>query len=229
MKIYYDLHIHSALSPCGDDDMTPNNVINMARHVMGLDAIALTDHNCAANIPAFSSAAEKAGLLFVPGIELNTEEEVHLLAYFRDVKSAIDFGDFVYDSLPDIPNNEKFFGRQLIYDENDEITGKKEKLLISALPYSFEECLSYIKDAGGIAVPAHINKSSNSLINNLGFIPESDLFNTIEVSKSVPGGEYPGFKQIHSSDAHYLENISERENFFEMEEKSLNSLFCCIL
>lgn len=218
MKVYYDFHIHSALSPCGDDDMTPNNIVNMAK-IIGLDAIAVCDHNCAANLPAIERVAQNNDILFIPGIELSTAEEVHLLAYFNNVDTAYEFGEFLYKSLPDMPNNEDFFGHQFIMDENDEIIGKKDKLLISALPFYFDEAVGLIRERGGVAIPAHINKGANSLLENLGFFPPNITFTTVEEWKGEQCAEdLNSYLVLHDSDAHNLADISERENSLDVEK-----------
>lgn len=220
MKIYYDFHIHSCLSPCGEDDMTPNNIVNMAK-LIGLDAIAVCDHNCAANLPAVEKVARDAGLMILPGIELSTAEEVHLLAYFKNAVAAFEFGEFIYDSLPAIPNNEDFFGHQYVMDENDEIIGKKEKLLISALPFYFNEAVDLIRERGGIAVPAHINKGANSLLQNLGFFPSDINFDTVEEWKGAAcETDISRYIILHDSDAHNLADLSERENSIEAEDNT---------
>lgn len=225
MKIYYDFHIHSALSPCGEDDMTPNNIVNMAK-LIGLDAIAVCDHNCGANLPALSAVADKEGILFLPGIELSTAEEVHLLAYFNDVQTAYKFGEFIYEALPEIPNNEDFFGHQYVMNENDEIVDKKEKLLISALPFYFDEAVNLIREHDGIAVPAHINKGANSLLQNLGFFPPEIQFTTVEEWKGEPcKTDISNYIILHDSDAHNLMDISERENTLEVNFKDEKSIF----
>lgn len=195
--------------------MTPNNILNMAK-LIGLDAVAVCDHNCAANLPAFEKVARDVEITLVPGIELSTAEEVHLLAFFEDVKTAYDFGEFVYNALPDISNNEDFFGHQYIMDENDEIIGKKDKLLISALPFYFNEAVELIRERGGIAVPAHVNKGANSLLENLGFFPPDIVFSTVEEWKGSPcGADISNYTILHDSDAHNLADISERENALE--------------
>ena len=135
--LFYDLHMHSCLSPCGDDDMTPNNLVNMAA-LKELDVIALTDHNCSRNLPAAQAVAEQAGLLFVPGIEVNTAEEVHMLAYFEDVEQAVAYGEEIYASLPDIPNCPSLFGNQYVMDSQDEIVGTVDKLLLNACGFSLD-------------------------------------------------------------------------------------------
>lgn len=220
MEVFYDLHIHSALSPCGENDMTPNNIVNMAR-IKGLDVIAVCDHNCAENLPAMHTVAQQAGILLIPGMELNTAEEVHLLTYFSDLQTAVLFGKEIYDALPAIKNKPDFFGNQYIMDENDAIIGEQEKLLISSLPFTLDECVEMIRERGGVAVPAHVNKDANSLLANLGFFPDEIDFATIEVSKCLPVLEDISlYNIIHNSDAHCLELISESENILKIEEKS---------
>jgi PHP family Zn ribbon phosphoesterase len=208
MTKFYDLHIHSCLSPCASGDMTPANIAGMA-HLKGLSLIALTDHNTGGNLPAMAKAAARYGLLFVPGIEVTTSEEVHVLTYFPDVSTAVCFGDKLYDSLPDIQNRPDIFGKQLIMDENDNITGTLPKLLLQAVPYSVDDIVRMAKETGGCAVPAHINRDSFSLLANIGFIP-SGLFRCIEATKSLPCLELSGnYHVFYSSDAHDLGNISE--------------------
>ena len=225
MRIYYDFHIHSALSPCASEDMTVNNIINMSR-LKGLDAISVCDHNCAANLEAADRAAKKAGILFLPGLEINTAEEVHLLSYFKDVNAACAFGEAVYDALPNIKNDEVFFGRQLVMDEEDNVIGKMEKLLISSLPFTMDECVRMIGEYGGYPVPAHINRDANSVLSNLGFLPQNTPFKVLEVLPGRPAGvSLSGYRALYSSDAHFLQDISEKEHFISAKSKSI----CAIL
>jgi hypothetical protein len=171
-------------------------------------------------------AAKRAGLLFLPGLEINTAEEVHLLSYFEDVKAACAFGEAVYDALPDIKNNEDFFGRQLVMDENDNVVGKMDKLLISALPFSMDECVRMIGKYGGYPVPAHINRDSNSIMSNLGFLPQTPSFKALEVLPGRPAGvSLSDYRVLYSSDAHYLADISEKEHFLFAKSRSV----CAIL
>lgn len=196
--------------------MTPNNIVNMAR-LKGLDAIAVCDHNCAANAPAVERVAREAGLCFLPGIEMTTMEEVHVLAFFKNAREAEAFGEMIYAALPDIPNNEEYFGRQLVMDERDTVIGKKEKLLISALPYDIGQCCALVEEHGGVVVPAHVNKDANSILANLGFFPPQLSFHVVEVVKGMPmPGELAVYEPLHSSDAHVLWQISERENKLEV-------------
>jgi len=184
VKAAVDLHIHSALSPCADDDMTPNNIINMAK-IKGLDIIAITDHNSAGNIEAFVECAKEDGtLLVVPGMELETSEEVHLVCLFESVSSAIEYQEYVFKTMPDIKNNEEIFGRQLLLDKDDNIINKMDRLLLTASGITIEEACYTVRHAGGVVIPAHVDRDSYSVMSNLGFIPEDLDFTYIEVSKN---------------------------------------------
>lgn len=118
MKLYCDLHLHSCLSPCGDDDMTPNNIVNMAK-LKGLTCIALTDHNTAMNCRATAMAARQAGLGFIPGMELSTAEDIHLICLFPDCDKAEAFSRRVAEALPPVKNKPRIYGHQIRLDELD--------------------------------------------------------------------------------------------------------------
>ncbi len=228
MKYNYDLHIHSALSPCGDDEMTPNNIANMLK-LVGCDIIAVSDHNSCKNSSAVIKVAEDIGLLCVPAMELCTCEEAHVLCLFNELKSALAFDELVYSKIPNIKNKPQVFGNQLIIDENDKITGIEEKLLITACELSAEELVSVLKEYGGIAIPAHIDKSSYSLLSSLGFIPKEFGFINYEVSKKTDidifRSQHPEYKNIiQNSDSHYLENIPDTFSEIELDNLSIKSL-----
>ena len=229
MKLFCDLHIHSCLSPCGDALMTPNNIVGMA-FIKQLDAIAVCDHNTAKNLPAIKEVADMMGVVLLPGLEITTREEAHMLCYFRTVKQCMVFGEMIYAHLPPIPNNEKFFGRQQVMNAQDEETDVEERLLISALDLGFEECEKLIHAAGGLCVPAHINRGSNGVLNSLGFLPPDARYDALEVSRSVamPAMDLSAWRLLESSDAHYLENILEPEFTVEAVEKGAAALFCAI-
>jgi PHP family Zn ribbon phosphoesterase len=221
MNIYVDLHIHSCLSPCADNDMTPFNICAMAK-IKGLQAIAVTDHNSARNLPAAHIAAKAHGLVLLPGMELTTREEVHLLAYFPTVEQAMAMGDFLYSHLPDIQNDPRLFGEQQIINEQDEVTGEESRLLISATELSLHNAAQEVKRFGGMAVPAHINRGANGLLMNLGFLPDDVCFSALEVAPQLPMSKdvLRGKIVLHSSDAHRLEDISEATYSLEATELS---------
>lgn len=230
MKYYCDLHIHSALSPCGDDEMTPNNIVNMA-HLLGLDIIALCDHNSIKNIEATIKAAENLPLLVVPGMELETSEEVHFVCLFESVAVAKEFDDWLYPFKPMIKNNPEIFGEQRILDENDEQIGTVENLLVSACSVSIYDVVKKINALSAVIIPAHVDRSSYSIISNLGFVPDDLGFSTVEISKNITVDEavslFPHVEKyniIKDSDAHYLEKMMGKENAIELPEKSAKEL-----
>ena len=217
----YDLHIHSCLSPCGDDDMTPGNILGMAS-LIGLDALALTDHNTCKNCPSFLSQAEQFSIHAIPGMELTTSEEVHVLCYFPGLSEAMEFDFYVEQHLLPLPNQPELFGNQFLTDEEDNILGTYDRLLISATDISFFELETLLKNYHGLMVPAHINKTSNSLLSQLGFVPEGCKFPFFEVSDLSYVEElkkkYPSLADCNvlcSSDAHTLANLHERIYFLE--------------
>ena len=225
MNFFADLHIHSCLSPCGDNDMTPGNILGMAV-VKGLEIVAISDHNAARNLPAAEKIAEAYGLLLVPAIEITTSEEVHMLGYFPDVQTAVDFGAMLKTHLPPKKNKPSFFGEQLVTDEDDNVIDHEDALLIGATDLSLEECAAKVRAVGGVPVPAHINRGSNGLLVNLGMMPPSPTFTTVEVWRHLPCPLEPMENKhvLHSSDAHYLEDIQEPEFSLRLPEKSVAAL-----
>ncbi len=229
-NITYDLHIHSCLSPCGDQDMTPCNIAGMAA-VKGLDVIALTDHNSCRNTPAAVKAAEEYGLLCIPGMELTTAEEAHVVCLFPTVAQALEYDAYVYAHLQKIENREKIFGEQVLMDEHDEVIGRERCLLINATDISFEDVWDLVTDFGGVMFPAHLDKSTTSLISNLGFIPPGSRFKTAEVKdlsklhqlkKNHP--YLNDCRIISDSDAHYLWDIKEPDLTLPVEEVSAEAV-----
>ncbi len=208
-----DLHIHSCLSPCGDADMTPNNIANMAA-LKGLEMISLTDHNSTRNLPAMDAVCKRIGMLFVPGIEVQTVEEVHLLCYFADLERAMRFGALMEDALEPIRNNMEIFGAQSVCDSEDEIMQQCDVLLMQSVRYNILEVFEYVQSMGGLCVPAHINRQANSLLYILGFFPPEPDFTTVELSTKAPSPKMDlGRRHIlFSSDAHYLDDILEADN-----------------
>ncbi len=213
MKLKYDLHIHSCLSPCGDKDMTPWNIVNMAK-LAGLELIALTDHNSTRNCPAFLKAAEVAGLLALPGMELNTREEAHVLCLLPDLNAAEALNSYVYNRLPFIKNNPSIFGEQYIMDEADRITAEEDKLLINAADIGIYEVAELLDSYGGVAIPAHIDRAAFSVLSNLGIMDRAMGFKAAEVTRNCninkiieSHRELEGLSFIINSDAHSLTEI----------------------
>lgn len=224
MNLFYDLHIHTCLSPCGDEDMTPNNIVNMAL-IKGLDVIAITDHNSAGNAVACIEAAKDTELLVIPGMEVTTSEEIHMIVLFEDVDKLFELEKIIYDSIPPIKNKPDIFGREIFMDSEDNETGEEEKLLITACGFDTFSLYKKVCEMGGVIFPAHIDKSSFSILSNLGAIPRELSFRAVEIKNIEKCSEYAlDYKVIHSSDAHYLWDISERENYISADGKSLSDI-----
>lgn len=233
-KFYYDLHTHSCLSPCGDNDNTPTNLAGIAT-VSELDIVALTDHNTAKNCPAFFKAAEYYGIIPVAGMELTTAEDIHIVFLFPSLSKALTFSDYVDSRRVKIKNREDIFGEQLIMNENEEIIGKEEFLLSNATTISVDEVINLAEQFGGVCFPAHIDRDANSIISVLGAIPENLEFSAVEFHSAEKIEKYKekysikDKKIIIDSDAHYLQNVKDKENYIELEgetpEEIVNSLF----
>ena len=221
-RFYYDLHIHSCLSPCGDDDNTPNNIAGMAS-LCELDIVALTDHNSAKNCPAFFAAAEKYGIIPIAGMELTTSEDIHVVCLFEKLSDALLFDEHLEKRRLLIKNKPEFFGEQLILDEEDNVIGKEENLLTNASFISIEEIFSVVKGFGGFAYPAHIDRDSYSITAVLGSIPTDTEFTFFELHDAERKEEFSkkyGIdkeKIIISSDAHNLTSLKDKENFFLLD------------
>ncbi|MDO5417051.1 MAG: PHP domain-containing protein [Lachnospiraceae bacterium] len=235
INLTYDLHLHSCLSPCGDDDMTPANIVGMAA-LLGLDVIAVTDHNSCRNCPAVMAAAKEYGVIAIPGMEINTSEEVHAVCLFPNLDAALAFDRYVYDRLMIFPNNEEIFGHQYIYGPDDRIAGTEPNLLINSTDISFDGLWELVRSYDGVMFPAHVDKGSNSLMANLGFIPPDSHFTTAEVKdlkklhqlkKDHPYLE--NCRIISNSDAHYLEHIREPGLTLPAEEKSIRGVLDTLL
>ncbi|MFR7592767.1 MAG: PHP domain-containing protein [Longibaculum sp.] len=220
--MFYDLHIHSALSPCSDDDMTLNNIVNMA-YIKGLDMIAITDHNSVKQLYHLPIVA-KDKVRFVYGVEIQSREEIHILAYFLENQSLDVIQEFLDSYLIEEPNDEDYFGHQYILDEYDHIIGEEKRLLIKSLDLSLKEIIQWIHQNHGIAVLAHAMSERFSIMNVLMRIDEDLDIDGIEVTQKehqdILIQKYPYLKNklwFISSDAHRLEMISEP--LYEIDEK----------
>lgn len=230
IPVAYDFHIHTCLSPCANDDMTPANIVGMAV-VAGLDAIAITDHNSCLNCGAAMEVGRQYGITVIPGMELCTREEVHVVCLFYELEDAMRFSNLVRESMLRVPNVPELFGNQLIYNEADEETGREEYLLISASDFTFDEVYEKMQEYHGIMIPAHLDKQSNSLVYQLGFVPKDSRFTCFELRDLKNLHEYqrtyPYLNRcqvICDSDAHQLCDINEPVNTMYVEENSIAAI-----
>ena len=227
-RYYYDLHIHSCLSPCADNDMTPCNIAGMAA-IKGLGIVALTDHNSTKNCRAFFAAAKRHGIVPIAGMELTTAEDVHIVCLFPTLEAAEKFDD-EYRSFRILYKKRKdIFGDQLILDEEDNVIGEEEHLLLNASTLSIEEAGLLARKYGAAVFPAHIDRDENGIIAALGCVPETPHFHAVEFRDRESIGEYSekyGLSDkliLTDSDAHYLWDISEAENYIELEDEPYSS------
>lgn len=225
MRVYYDLHIHSALSPCADEDMTPNNIVNMSL-LKGLDVIAVTDHNSCGNLRAVLEVAGDR-LLVIPGMEVETAEEAHILCYFPTVEQAEAMWGLLREHQLPVKNKPEIFGRQLYMNAEDEVVGEEEVLLVTASALTAEEVFFHTRALGGVPVPAHIDRNSYSVLSNLGFLPPELHAEAVEITgKNLALWEkdWREYTVISNSDAHYLGDIAEAVNFISIKNKNVQEI-----
>ena len=206
--------------------MTPGNLVGMAA-VQGLDVIALTDHNTARNCPAAMAFGEQYGVMVLPGMELTTEEEVHVVCLFPTLDAALQFDRIVYERLQKVKNDPAIFGEQILCGSQDEPVGTEPYLLINATTIGFEQVDSLVRPLGGVMIPAHVDKTANSLLANLGFVPPDSTFTCAEVRDFANlhriQREHPYFlncRMISDSDAHYLYHINGPDNALTVSERT---------
>ena len=237
MKIMTDLHLHSCLSPCGDDDMTPYDLVGMSL-LAGRQLIALTDHNTARNCPAAASAAAGYGIVFIPGIEVTTSEDIHAICLFPDLDAAMEFGRFLYGHLPDIPNRPEIFGQQIICNREGSPCGTESRLLIAGSDISILDLPGIAAGYGAICYPAHIDREGSGLLSSLGAWPAELDVHAAEVrgELKVESGEWRvesgglgflipgGLKIIRASDAHSLRGIPDKGFPIELESIDFTAL-----
>ena len=228
-KYFYDLHTHSALSPCGDNMMTPNNIAGMAA-LAGLQIVALTDHNTAKNCPAFFTACKRYGVVPVGGMELTTAEEIHVVCLFPTLESALEFDHMVEQHRMHIANKTEIFGEQLIMDDEDNVIGSDEWYLPAATDIPLESVPGLVRRHGGICYPAHIDRPSGGLPFILGDFPPDVDFATYELHDISKRAEYeekfPILKNMNCvscSDAHYLDQIRDAEFSLMLDDEPYSS------
>lgn len=206
--------------------MSPCNVVNMAL-LKGLNAIAVTDHNSIGNVRAFMEAGREAGLLVVPGMELQTREEVHILCLFMSLDDAQVFDDRIDALRLRLPNRPERFGNQVLYNSQDEPVGEYPWSLLSSIDIGLEDAVRLVRRRGGVAIPCHVDRKANSILYTLGFLPPEPAFPFVEVSRqceALPKGLPIGQQVIHNSDAHTLGDIAEADHVLDVSELSIAAI-----
>lgn len=221
-----DLHVHTVLSPCGDLEMSPTNIIAKAKE-LGLDCIGITDHNCTLHTKLAKRLGREQGVFVLMGAEVTSKEEAHCLCFFEDDKSLDEFQIWLDEKLPKIELDEDKFGYQLVVNEEEEIIDQKEYLLISAIDADLDEIYDKVHSLNGLFIPAHVNKGANSLTSQLGFIPPDIKADALEISYHISKTNFikknaylKKFQFIQSSDSHYINTLGETYCNLIMEELS---------
>jgi PHP family Zn ribbon phosphoesterase len=222
-----DLHLHTCLSPCADPEMIPRMIVRQAKQV-GLDIIAICDHNSMDNVDAVTRAGESEGLCVIPGMEITTREEVHILGLFRTEASLREMQRIVYDSLPG-ENDEEAFGPQTIVDEYDRVIGSNTKLLIGATTLAVEEVVQAVHRLQGLAIASHVDREGFSIIGQLGFIPPALGLDALEVSRPQAAEAWKDYPVITCSDAHFLSDIGRATTTFTLEEATIDEIELALL
>lgn len=229
-----ELHVHTVVSPCAEVEMIPPLIVQQAleNHI---DLIAITDHNTTANVQAVMKAAEGTGLVVIPGMELQTLEEVHSLCLFPDLYRAQQFQVVVDRALPKIQNNPEYFGEQFVVDESGDFIRREDRLLIVSADLTLTRAWQLVTDLGGLFIPAHVDRKAFGLIENLGFIPQDIQITAVEISRHLNShlalSKFPqlaGYTLVKGGDAHRLDELAGF-NRFMVESRSLNEIKLALL
>jgi PHP domain/PHP-associated len=222
-----DLHIHTCLSPCADILMSPRNIAAAAKR-MDLDLLGICDHNSAENAGAVAEAAGRLGIRVLPGLEVTSREEVHVLALFDEIEAALSLQERVYEVLPG-ENDDEVFGLQVVADAEDEVLGTIGRFLAGATGLSLVDVVAAVHALRGLAVASHVDREGFGIVGQLGFIPEDLPLDALEISRRLTieegrGAFGTGRPLITGSDAHALEEIGLASTSFRLEAGTVEEI-----
>lgn len=220
-----DLHIHSVLSPCASLEMSPSKIVAKAK-AKGINILGLTDHNSTRHCKVMSELGKEEDIFILPGIELNTKEEIHCLAFFENIEKTELFQEFVEKHKSAIKNNSRLFGNQLIVDKDENIIDEVEWLLISALDVTIDRIEEEVHRLNGLFIPAHVDRNSYSILSVLGFIPDHLHADALEVSGNSNPDSYrqADYNLICGSDAHDLKDIGRWYTELKLNKLSFDEI-----
>ena len=221
-KVRADLHLHTCLSPCADDQMQATAIVKQAKRI-GLDMIGICDHNSAENVAAVAKAGRREGLSVIGGMEITSREEAHILGLFENEHDLMQMQELVYANLPG-ENSEEAFGPQTVIDEWDRVVGANQRLLIGATTLTVEQVVEAIHERSGLAIASHVDRERFSLIGQLGFIPQGLDLDALEVSRPSAMQQEYDYPVVTSSDAHFLEDIGINCTTFTLEALSVSEI-----
>jgi len=224
-----EFHVHTVLSPCASVEMIPPLIVQTAKE-KGVNPISVTDHNAVENIESVMEAAQDSGVAVLPGMELQTREEIHSVCLFNNLEQIRDFFSFILPYYPDIENNTDYFGEQFVVDKTGDFVRREFRLLITSCSLSLTKAWNIVNDYGGLLIPAHVNRTTFGLIPVLGFIPADIQPDALEISRHLTVDEalkqYPqlnNFPLIRGGDAHMLNEICGY-NTFRMAEPTIQEI-----
>ncbi len=224
-----ELHCHTVLSPCAEVEMIPPLIVEAAIE-RGINLLAITDHNASANIEAVQKAAHGTDLSVLPGMELQTREEVHLLCLFDTLEQSVEWQSIVDQHMPPLENDIEHFGEQFVVDETGEFIRRETQLLLTSASLSLDDAIGRVRAIGGLAIPAHVNRQAFGLIANLGFVPVDVQIDALEISRHLKATDavkkFPqikGYPLVQGGDAHRLDELLGA-NVFELESPTTAEL-----
>jgi len=222
-----DLHVHTCLSPCAEVVQSPRNIAAAAKR-RALDLVGVCDHNSAENTGAVAEAAGRVGIRALPGLEITSREEVHVLALFDEVESALGLQERVYAALAG-ENDPDVFGLQVVANADDEVVGFNRRFLAGAASLSLSDVVGAIHEFGGLAVAAHVDREGFGLVGQLGLIPDGLPLDALEISPRLTLEEGrrtfgPGWPLLSSSDAHAPDEVGRASTSFWLEEGTVREI-----
>ncbi|MBI3946500.1 MAG: PHP domain-containing protein [Armatimonadetes bacterium] len=224
-----DLHVHSVLSPCGDWSMSPASILARARAV-GLDLIAIMDHNMAENGAALRAAAAGSSVSVLYGMELETAEEVHVLCLFDSLSDALAWQEVVYRHLPEVANDPDRFSDQVVVDWEDNVVRTEMRLLANATDIPLLDAFAMVEARGGLPIPAHVDRRAHSLVSQLGFPPSELRLAAVELSPFAPERfmEQQAWQRpipaVAFSDAHFIHEVGRRRTIFRVANPTVEEI-----
>lgn len=214
-----ELHVHTVLSPCAEVEMIPPLIVQTALE-RGIQLLAITDHNACANLAAVQQAAAGTGLVVLPGLEIQTREEVHSLCLFDQLEQALELEALIRAHLPALENNIEYFGEQFVVDATGEFIRRETQLLLTSANLSLKELHQAVTRLGGLVIPAHVDRQAFGLLANLGLVPTDIPLAALEISRHLLPGEarqkYPSLKNLpllQGGDAHRLTELLGANQF----------------
>lgn len=231
MELYLaDLHTHTVLSPCGDLEMSPRNIIEAAAG-RGISIIGITDHNSTRNALLVKRLGAEEGILVLTGAEVTTREEIHCLTFFEEEEELAEFQSWIERNITRIPNSPSKFGYQVVLDEYENIVDEVEYLLIMSLTSSIDEVERKVHELNGLFIPAHVDRKVNSILSQLGFFPSGVRYDAIEITPYCIYDELirqhnvvADIPVIRSSDSHFLPDVGKAHTSFLMEGLSFSEI-----